>query len=299
MPVFQNLVRIAGACGVCALLAGPAAAAPVENLPDGRAAVETGGRVALESISNGRVAVDSADRTYGGTSVDDLAGAIARATRPVAGAERPGAQGDSTLDATAAAITTAMETAAPGDWLNAYGDSVDGLRALGVEPFLYPTAAPFCLNSTTLGLAPALAGAIPGPWPRFAMDIPGLDLTAVKAGQTMFAFVPYGLGADSADTSGMQVAWLNVETGRFGLTPMGSLAQVLRAMVPPQVPAELRPLVEQAVTEFFASTLPRGGVRAVPVNTGSGTVLAAVFGVVRNGAASCVFLPTVGITEVP
>lgn len=197
------------------------------------------------------------------------------------------------------AITAAMEAAAPGDWLSAYGASVDRLQELGIEPFLYPTAAPFCLNSTTLGLAPALAGAVPGPWPRFAMDIPGLDLSAVKAGQTMFAFVPYGLGADTADTSGMHVAWLNVETGRFGLTPMGSLSQVLRGMVPPQVPVELRPVVEQAIADFFLATLPTGGVRAVPVNTGSGTVLAAVFGVVRNGAASCFFLPTVGITPVP
>ncbi|WP_306359380.1 hypothetical protein [Nocardia sp. CC227C] len=198
-----------------------------------------------------------------------------------------------------AIIARAMETAAPGDWLSAYGRSVERLEELGVQPFLYPTAAPFCLNSTTLGLAPALAGAIPGPWPRFARDIPGLDLSAVKAGQTMFAFVPYGLAADGADTSGMQVVWLNADTGRSGVTPMGSLSQVVSSMIPPQVPAELRPMVERAVADFFLAALPRGGVRAVPVDTGSGTVLAAVFGVVRNGAASCFFLPTVGITEVP
>ncbi|NNH72167.1 hypothetical protein HLB23_20275 [Nocardia uniformis] len=229
---------------------------------------------------------------------------------PADGAAQPGvAQGISptaassdaaaSADTAAAAIATAMETGAGSDWLSAYGDSVDRLQELGVEPFLYPTAAPFCLNSTTLGLAPALAGAIPGPWPRFAMDIPGLDLSAVKAGQTMFAFVPFGLDPDSADTSGMHVAWMNADTGKFGLVPMGSLAQVLHGMVPPQVPVVLRPVVEQAITDFFASALPQGGVRAVPVDTGSGTVLAAVFGVVRNGTASCVFLPTVGISAVP
>ncbi|MBF6177097.1 hypothetical protein [Nocardia otitidiscaviarum] len=236
MPMFHNLVRVVSALSACAVLAGPATAAPSPGGPE-----------------------------------SDASTAIARA----------------------------MEAAAPGDWLSAYGQSVERLEELGVQPFLYPTAAPFCLNSTTLGLAPAMAGAIPGPWPRFARDIPGLDLSAVKAGQTMFAFVPYGLAADGADTSGMQVVWLNADTGRSGFAPMGSMSQVVRSMIPPQVPAELRPMVERAVADFFLAALPRGGVRAVPVETGSGTVLAAIFGVVRNGAASCFFLPTVGITEVP
>lgn len=263
MPVFHNFARAAGAFGVCVALAGPAVAAPVDRPEPERPSVAT----AAEAPAPG---------------------AAAGAGTPVR-----------TVTDAREAIARAMDAASPGDWFSAYGQSVEGLQELGVEPFLYPTAAPFCLNSTTLGLAPAMAGAIPGPWPKFAMDIPGLDLSAVKAGETMFAFVPYGLGADTADTSGMQVAWLNADTGAFGLAPMGSLSQVLRNMVPPQVPVELRPLVEQAVTDFFTAALPRGGVRAVPVKTGSGTVLAAVFGVVRNGTASCVFLPTVGITDVP
>ncbi|MEC3958431.1 hypothetical protein VMT65_35735 [Nocardia sp. CDC153] len=201
--------------------------------------------------------------------------------------------------ATAGGAATAGEAAAPTDWLSAYNQTVDGLQALGVEPFLYPTAAPFCLGGTTLGLAPAVAGTVPGPWPRYTVSIPGLDLSAVKAGQAMFAFVPYGIGKDGADTSGMQVAWVNLTTGRGGLVPMGPLTQVLDGMIPPQVPNELRPTVEQAVRDYFTAALPIGGVRAVPVNTGSGTVLAAMFGTVRNGNTTCLFLPTVGMTPVP
>ncbi|WP_245663559.1 hypothetical protein [Nocardia inohanensis] len=220
---------------------------------------------------------------------------------PAAGADQFAAPATGTAQAAAmlAAINRAGQAAAPADWFSVYGQTLDGLQALGVEPFLYPTASPFCLNGTALGLAPAVAGAIPGPWPRYAVSIPGLDLSAVKAGQTMFAFVPYGLNADGADTSGMQVIWLNLTTGRGGAAPMGSMAQVVNNMIPPQVPVELRPVVEQAVSDFFTSALPRGGVRAVPVDTGSGTVLAAMFGVVRNGQNSCFFFPTVGITPVP
>ncbi|WP_338773700.1 hypothetical protein V7968_19425 [Nocardia vulneris] len=176
---------------------------------------------------------------------------------------------------------------------------MDGLRAFGMQPFLYPTAAAFCLEGTTLGLAPAVAGAVPGPWPKTAITLPGIDMSAVKAGQTMFTFMPYGLGRDSVDTSGMRVAWMNVTTGRAGMASMGSLSDVFRAMVPPEVPPALRPLAERAVQDFFAAALPVGGVRAVPVDTGSGTVLAAVFGTVENGTNTCLFLPTVGITEVP
>ncbi len=167
-----------------------------------------------------------------------------------------------------------------------------------MQPFLYPSASALCHDGTTLGLVPALAGALPGPWPKTTVSMPGLDLSAVKKGQTMFAFVPYGLGPDGTDTSGMQVAWLNTSTGRGGFAAMNPLSQVVRAMVPPEVPAEIRPLAEQAVQNFFAAALPAGGVRAVPVNTGSGTVLAAVFGSVRNGNHTCFFLPTVGIVPV-
>jgi hypothetical protein len=205
-----------------------------------------------------------------------------------------------------AAIAQAVWSTAPpsatvslSDLSVAYQTAVEGLQRLGMQPFFYPTAAAFCHDATTLGLVPALAGGVPGPWPRTMLPIPGVDPAAVKSGQTLFAFVPYGLKPDGADTSGMQVAWFNIGTGRGGFAAMGSLSQVAQSMVPPQVPPLLRPLAEQAVQAFFAAALPVGGVRAVPVDTGSGTVLAAVFGSVRNGVQTCYFLPTVGITQVP
>ncbi|MVU82162.1 hypothetical protein GPX89_33600 [Nocardia sp. ET3-3] len=275
MSVFHHLVRVAGAFGVCAVfaaagpatLAGPAAAAPADSAPAGVPAPATA-TPANAAAAAALAAITAAGNAFAGT--DSGTGTTARS-----------------------------ETAAPSDWLSAYGQTVDGLQALGIQPFLFPTAAPFCLGGTTLGLAPAVAGTIPGPWPRYAVSIPGLDLSAVKAGQTMFAFVPYGITPDGADTSGMQVAWFNLSSGRGGLVPMGPLSQVLNAMIPPQVPNELRPMVEQAVRDYFTAALPVGGVRAVPVNTGSGSVLAAMFGTVRNGATTCLFLPTVGLTTVP
>ncbi|MQY25579.1 hypothetical protein [Nocardia aurantia] len=176
---------------------------------------------------------------------------------------------------------------------------LDALEALGVKPFLYPSASPFCNDGSTLGLVPAYAGAVPGPWPKTNVTLPGLDLAAVKSGQTMFAFVPYGVDPDGTDTSGMRVIWWNADTHRAGSATMGTLSDVLGTMVPPQVPPALRPLAEQVVQGVFGQALPVGGIRAVPVETGSGTVLAAVFGSIRNGNRTCWFLPTVGITEVP
>ncbi|AHH17147.1 hypothetical protein NONO_c23510 [Nocardia nova SH22a] len=198
-----------------------------------------------------------------------------------------------------AAVAAAGAPVAASDLFGAYQSAVDGLKQLGIEPFLYPSASAFCQDGSTLGLVPALAGAVPGPWPRLAVPVPGLDLSAVKAGQTMFAFVPYGLGPDGADTSGMQVAWFNASTGRGGFAAMGPMSQIIESMIPPNLPPEVRPAFEQGIRNFFLSALPVGGVRAVPVDTGSGTVLAAMFGTVRNGDRTCLFLPTVGITSVP
>ncbi|MGW6426178.1 hypothetical protein ACWF82_26190 [Nocardia sp. NPDC055053] len=194
----------------------------------------------------------------------------------------------------------AAQAAGPGDLLGAYQTVVDTLEALGVQPFLYPTVAANCAGDD-LGLVPAVAGAVPGPWPSNTVQIPGLDLTAVKSGQTMFTFLPYGLSPDTATTktSGMQVAWLNISTGRGGLASMGSITDIVRATVPPEVPVELRPLAETAIRDFLFTAIPVGGVRAVPVDTGHGTVLAAVFGTTDNAGRSCFFFPTVGITEVP
>ncbi|MEV0760962.1 hypothetical protein [Nocardia sp. NPDC050435] len=175
-------------------------------------------------------------------------------------------------------------------------EALTALEALGVTPFLYPTAA-FCGGpGATLG-KPAMAGAVPGPWPKHNIVIPGLDLDAVKSGQTMFTFVPSDPGRSGV--TGMRVAWLNLDTRRGGIAEMGTLDEVLGGMVPEEVPTPLRPLAEQAVRDFFLAAVPATGIRAVPVNTGKGTVLAAVFGTTGTGNSSCFYLPTVGITTVP
>ncbi|TSD99180.1 hypothetical protein FOS14_12465 [Skermania sp. ID1734] len=186
--------------------------------------------------------------------------------------------------------------ASPTDLMGAYQTAVKALQAMGINPFLYPTAAPFCSGGSPLGLAPAVAGAVPGPWPN--MQVLGQPLNAVSSGQTLFAFVPGGIAKDGADTSGMQVAWFNVNTFQGGFVPMGTLGDVAKSAVPGGIPAELQPVVAGAISNFLNSVVPLGGVRAVPVQTGSGTVLAAIFGTVQNGASSCFFLPTVGITTV-
>lgn len=239
----------------------------------------------------------SAALTCAGVSASVAAPPVGPATEadPVAAGSDPSALVARALAALAAGRRT---DAAQSDALAAYQAAVDGLQRFGIEPFLYPSAAAFCQQGATMGLVPAIAGAVPGPWPKTTVQVPGVDLSAVKSGQTMFAFVPYGVGPDGADTSGMQVLWFNAATGRGGLAPMGTLAQAATMMVPAQVPAAMRPLAQEAIQNFLVASLPLGGVRAVPVDTGSGTVLAAVFGTVRNGDRDCFFLPTVGVTEV-
>lgn len=187
--------------------------------------------------------------------------------------------------------------------VTAYQDAVEFLRTLGIEPFLYPTGAPFCDDASglPLGIAPAVAGAVPGPWPDLA-PLPILSdvrINAVDAGQTLFAFVPAGLDRDGEDTTGMQVAWFNVDTFQGGFVPMGTIGEAAATAVPGAVPEQFRSLAASAIAQFFSSAVPLGGTRVAPVDTGSGTVLAAVFGTVTNGETACFFLPTVGILDVP
>ncbi|MEU5840770.1 hypothetical protein [Rhodococcus sp. NPDC047139] len=184
--------------------------------------------------------------------------------------------------------------------LGAYEDGMEFLGRLGIQPFLYPTGAPFCTadGDLPLGTVPAVAGALPGPWPEYR-PVPMLEpLNLVNPAETLFAFVPLGLEGD-ADTTGIQLAWLNINTLQGGFVPMGTPEEAAAGAIPDTVTGPARGIVEQAVARFIADTLPMGGVRVAPVETGSGTVLSAVFGTVRNGAASCFFLPTIGIVDVP
>lgn len=187
------------------------------------------------------------------------------------------------------------------------------LTDFGITPFFYPTAAINCAATpgAPLGIVPGLAGGAAGPWPQLkAPSIPGLPtlgipaLNAVDSGETMFAFIPAGITDDSDDKSGMQVAWFNVNTLRGGFADFGGLTTTLadsiltNSGVPDIAKKILRPFVIRAI-----DSLPAAGARAVPVETGTGTVLAAVFGTVNHKGAdgadkSCFFFPTVGLIDV-
>lgn len=166
------------------------------------------------------------------------------------------------------------------------------LKTLGIAPFTPTLGA--CTDFT---FPVALGGAVPGPNTLgFTLpQIPGLDLNAVKKGEIFYGFVPVGLFNDSGDKSGMRVAWFNVNTfqGGFG-APMGGLTDVIvdavakGAGISPDSPL-LVPL------KAALNLLPSNGVRGGLVDTGSGTVLSAIYGTVKKGDAMCYFFPSLGI----
>ncbi|MCD2115903.1 MULTISPECIES: hypothetical protein [Rhodococcus] len=264
-----------------------------------------------------RISAAAALTVAAGLALPTIAGAEPAPTDPAAPAEAPATSPlvsslealralpgvDPTTLAAAEAIANARGSAADAAEatpLGAYEDGMEFLRRLGVEPFLYPTGAPFCTadGDLPLGTVPAVAGALPGPWPNRSLSpLPG-TLNVVSPGETLFAFVPVGLEED-ADTSGIQLAWFNVNTFQGGFVPMGTPEETAAGAIPAGLPVQARGIVEQAITTFIADTLPLGGVRVAPVETGSGTVLSAVFGNVRNGDTQCFFLPTIGIVDVP
>lgn len=162
------------------------------------------------------------------------------------------------------------------------GDAMSLLKQLGIQPFT-PSVAPFCAAPTAdnpLGLVTAGAGAVPGPWPLASepvlpFPIPFITLpkklNLVDKGETAFAFVP---PAPSGDGGTMRVAWFNPTTlqgGFANLDPVTRNNPILKAL----------PLLS--------------GVRLTPVKTGSGTVLAAVYGTAQHGSRTCSFLPAVGV----
>ncbi|MDJ0392291.1 hypothetical protein QMK17_02955 [Rhodococcus sp. G-MC3] len=181
------------------------------------------------------------------------------------------------------------------------------LSDLGITPFFYPTASINCaaIPGIPLGIAPAVAGAAGGPWPNIKIPLlPQLPaLNAVEKGETMFAFVPAGVVDDSANKSGMQVAWFNVNTLKGGFADMGGATTTFVDSVLSN--ANLDPFVAEIARTALNSVvaqLPAAGARLAPVETGSGTVLAAIFGNVTHNTAegekTCFFFPTVGLANV-
>lgn len=198
-----------------------------------------------------------------------------------------------------AAVTDPLSTGS-GEAGQAVSALTTAVRALGLEPFLWPSVALGCsaVSGVPLSAVPAMAASAPGP---YAVPIPGLpdvlNPDLVGPGEAIYAFVPAGVVNDP-DTTGMQVAWFNLSTLRGGFVEMSGFTQALSDAILAQFPEAVRAQLVGPVAAVVG-TLPSAGVRIAPVETGSGTVLAAVFGQIRHGDQTCLFLPTVGITEVP
>ncbi|GAC80918.1 hypothetical protein SAMN04488550_3012 [Gordonia malaquae] len=175
------------------------------------------------------------------------------------------------------------------------------LKKMGITPFTPTIGA--CTDFT---FPLALGGAMPGPnTPLLGdLEILGLDLNTVKKGEVLYGFVPVGVFNDSGDKAGMQVAWFNVNTFKGGLgAPMDGLADTLvNATVKRVKELSPVPVVDSIVTAAVKTTLkpvldllPSNGVRGGLVDTGSGTVLSAIYGSVKKGDATCYFFPSLGI----
>lgn len=187
-------------------------------------------------------------------------------------------------------------------------DAANGLLGgFGLTPFFYPTAAINCsaLPGAPLGIVPAVAGSAPGPYtpkvPGVTIPtLPGIDTTIADPGETLYAFVPApgGIVNDGANKSGMQVAWLNVNTLKGGFADMGGLTDVVLAEIIEPLGEPFRSIGRDLLTNNL-SKFPNAGVRLAPVATGSGTVLSAIFGQVSHDGKTCAFFPTVGLTQVP
>lgn len=165
------------------------------------------------------------------------------------------------------------------------------LTQLGITPFTPTIGA--CTDFT---FPLALGGAMPGPnTPGLGnIQIPRLDVNAVRSGEVLYGFVPVGAFNDAGqNTSGMHAAWFNIDTLEGGIAPMQGFAGLIidtivdRSGLPAFLFAPLRASLE--------NTLPTNGARGGIVETDKGTVLSAIFGTVQKTDATCFFFPSLGI----
>ncbi|WP_026303513.1 hypothetical protein [Jongsikchunia kroppenstedtii] len=193
--------------------------------------------------------------------------------------------------------------ASPADFATMLAAANALLNKLGVQTFINPSVAFNCVDPTAdnpFGLAPAVSGAVAGPWAAPGISLPtiplvNIDPNVVKSGQVLYGFVPGGLGADT-NPKGMQVAWFNVNTFKGGFVDMGPSGQTLLDTWLANIPAQFQGIARNAL-QPIANTLTVNGSRLAPVDTDHGTVLSAVFGNVQNGNRSCFFFPMVGIVQ--
>lgn len=244
------------------------------------------------------------NRRYKTTAGQRLASAVAASTLLIAGAlGAPAALAEPSTDESLAA-QRAIEGIEPTDAASV----IDGIAAankvldqLGITPFT-PTMG-LC---TDVSFSPAVGGAVPGPTTPGVGDLSlgKVDLNVVKKGEVLFGFVPVGVINDSAGKSGMQVAWFNVNTLKGSLgDPMGGISDVILDAVQKRISeASLGPIVSAGAQELVNNTLkpalakiPQAGVRGALVDTDAGTVLAAMYGTVKKGDATCFYFPSLGI----
>ncbi|SDS22733.1 hypothetical protein [Corynebacterium timonense] len=121
--------------------------------------------------------------------------------------------------------------------------------------FFWPTVSPNCIGPGLHSTASAIA--VPGP-----AEIPA---PGAPAGHAAFVFTALGTPPAAEHQGGMDVYWVNVSSGRTGVTPLGNNG------INPTGPATL----------------------SGTADTGPGHVLAAVAGNVRTTGNTCLFAPTV------
>lgn len=185
-------------------------------------------------------------------------GAVLTCTTPAAAAPDP-TPGETAL--TTLTEQTADDPAArPGvDALRSYHDFVaDGDIAdiSGYAPFTYAAPTFGCGNNGVITTTFAAATA----------NGPSINLSG-KPGTLTFHATPRHSGIPQS--SGLVVAWININNGRSGLDPVSD------------------------VTQFGTASLSR------TVDSGPGTVLASMWGTVGYPGALCVMTPTVGLFSVP
>ena len=138
-----------------------------------------------------------------------------------------------------------------------------GPDAPPTQDFLYPSISNGCLQDGGNVLATAISVAGPAKIPA-----PG-----PAAGQTAYVFTAVGTPAPAAEQRlPLNVTWVNLTTGKSGSATLKP-----RPDINPNGPTTLTAIVD----------------------TGSGSIIATIFGQVTTTEMQCQFMPTIGSTVVP
>jgi hypothetical protein len=280
------------------------------------AALLTPGVAMAEPVAPDAVTVTAPAQTPGNGA---LAAAITELTKSAAdpaalAAAKALLSGTPQIESTPAADTAATPAADATDFAASLAAADAMLKKLGIQSFINPTVAFNCVAPTEdnpFGVVAAVGGAAPGPYIVPGLTVPtalkpflpaGFSPELVGDGETLYGFFPAGITADGGGT-GMQVAWFNIDTFKGGFVDMAPVGTTITDQLIEQV-KKVRNLnaAEEATVRSVIGPLAKAfslpGARLAPVETGSGTVLSAVFGTVQNGERSCFFLPMIGITQV-